>query len=99
MQGITLAGALCVAACSSTADRRAATALDIARRLHWEACEAEQLLPPGYCAEERARLIALEPGIEDALDKRQAVLKLLDDLLPWLHWAGGFLGVPVPKPP
>lgn len=87
--------------------RDTAAALDVARRLHYSACEEAALLPPDQCAAELTRLVALEPGIENALAKGRGWRALWAAAKPWARavaerllallpgWAGALVPVPV----
>lgn len=85
--------------CSKADKERASTALDIARRLHFEACGINKCLPEKYCEDELEKLASIEVTIENRLDKETQKQAIISDILPWLDWALSLAGIQIKKPP
>ena len=73
-----------LAACSGMDARRAASALDGLRQIHYSLCVERDAEDDSACETAYQRLRILEPGIEQALDHKEAWVQLAQAARPWI---------------
>lgn len=81
---MVVALAWCFVACAPNREfkDKAADVLDVARQMHWEGCEANEMLQQDLCDKAYFALVSAEKRLEDEIAKRRRLQAMWDSLEP-----------------